>query len=372
MPNANRARVLLLIPHLGGGGAEHVTELLARHLDRSKYEIHLALATLSSECLRDSFGGIVVHELNASRIRYSALKLLRLLWDLKPKAIVSGMAHLNLLVLLLRPTFPKQTLVLVRQNGPLSATVEACRFPNVWRWIYGWAYRRADLVICQSESMAQEIKQELQVHEKRIKLLPNPVDSELIRHIGGSCAYSFDSRQYLLAVGRLVPEKGFDILLEAFAALADRFADVHLVIAGSGRLEAALREQAVRLGIAEGVRFTGHVSNPAVLFGGARLYVLSSRVEGVPNALLEAAAAGLPIVATPASGGVSELLADHEGVWLADETSAKALRAALETALQAVEPGQRCPHSWIEAFDIARAIPAYEAAIDRAMEGAAK
>jgi glycosyltransferase involved in cell wall biosynthesis len=129
-----------------------------------------------------------------------------------------------------------------------------------------------------------------------------------------------------------------------------------------------LKQQSCELGIANRVRFAGYVPSPAQFFRDSPVFVLSSRTEGIPNALLEAAAAGLPIVAMPASGGLTDLLARKEGVWLANEISVDALKLALEAALTAIKPVQRYPHSWIEPFDIARAIPAYEAAIGRALE----
>jgi glycosyltransferase involved in cell wall biosynthesis len=92
--------------------------------------------------------------------------------------------------------------------------------------------------------------------------------------------------------------------------------------------------------------------------------VLSSRHEGMPNALLEAAAAGLPIVALPASGGVADLLRDQPGTWLAREVSSTALAASLLEALADLRPGQRFTHEFIEPFRKDRAIHAYEDLIE--------
>ncbi len=95
--------------------------------------------------------------------------------------------------------------------------------------------------------------------------------------------------------------------------------------------------------------------------------MLPSRHEGLPNALLEAAAAGLPIAALPASGGVVELLRDQPGVWLAPDITAEALAASLLTALRALRPGERFAHPFMEAFRIDRAIQAYERLIDQSL-----
>jgi hypothetical protein len=80
----------------------------------------------------------------------------------------------------------------------------------------------------------------------------------------------------------------------------------------------------------------------------------------LPNALLEAAAAGLPIVALPASQGLVTLLSGHPGIWLAKEISAIGLEMALCDALTSIQSGQLFEHAWIEAFDQKKAISAHE------------
>jgi len=95
---------------------------------------------------------------------------------------------------------------------------------------------------------------------------------------------------------------------------------------------------------------------------------LPSRHEGLPNALLEAAAGGLPIVALPASGGVSDLLRNQPGVWLAPQVSAEALAASLFAALQELQLGERFAHPFVDQFQIARALHAYENLIDQTLE----
>ena len=287
--------------------------------------------------------------------------MLRLVRRLKPDVILSGMAHLNFLVLLLRPFFPSGTQVLVRQNGTVSAALAFGDLPSYTRLLYRLLYRRADRVICQTKAMAEDLARETGLAPERLIVLPNPVDVSGIR-----VTMVEDSKQWtgpgphLLAVGRLAPVKGFDLLLQAFAGVRERFPTADLLIAGGGPEEAALNSLAVQLGLQQAVCFAGHAKQPAAYFAGATLLVLSSRHEGLPNALLEAAAGGLPIVASPASQGVVDLLQGQPGVWLAPETTAEALANALLTALQSLQPGQRFPHPFIEQFSLTRSINAYE------------
>ncbi len=128
-----------------------------------------------------------------------------------------------------------------------------------------------------------------------------------------------------------------------------------------------MKAQCRKLGLEAAVRFAGYVKRPSAYFPGATAFVLSSRHEGLPNALLEAAAGGLPIVALPASEGVVELLRDQPGSWLAKEISSEALGECLLSALNDLNPGERFEHRFIEEFRIDHAIKAYEDLIDEAL-----
>jgi glycosyltransferase involved in cell wall biosynthesis len=178
---AKRVRILLLIPHLGGGGAEQVTALLARGLSPEKYELHLELITQARADGAALPPWVKVHTLGASRVRAGAIRLVRLVRRLRPEVILSGMAHLNFLVLLLRLFFPSSTRVLVRQNGTISAALAHGGLPRYTRLLYRLLYRNADRVICQSRAMAADMAGLIQIGSEQIAVLPNPVDMDGIR-----------------------------------------------------------------------------------------------------------------------------------------------------------------------------------------------
>jgi glycosyltransferase involved in cell wall biosynthesis len=368
MPLNSPPRILLLIPHLGGGGAERVMELLARNLPAGEYEVHLGLVTEAENGDRGLPAWVQVHALGAQRVSWGAFRLLRLIRRLKPDLILSGIFHLNFLVLLMRPMLPKETRVLVRQNGTASAALAFGGLPWYSGPFYRLLYRRADRVICQTKAMAEDLVKELGLAEDRIAVLRNPVDVDEIRNsIRLDLAPWEGSGPHLLAVGRLSREKGFDLLLRALVLVRREFPAADLLIGGAGPEEAALKAECHALGLGSAVRFAGYLASPWSYFPGATVFVLPSRHEGLPNALLEAAAAGVPIVALPASGGVADLLRGQPGVWLAPEISAEALAASLLAALQALRPGERFPHGFVEEFRIDCAIRAYAGLIDQTL-----
>ncbi len=279
--------------------------------------------------------------------------------------ILSGMAHLNILVLMLRPFFPLKTRIIIRQNCTVSPVLVSNELPAWIRLFYRVFYHLADRVICQSQSMADDLCAETHLSREEIAVLANPIDVEGIRAAtAGAQRLWIGPGPHLLAVGRLSHEKGFDLLLQAFSSVIECFPTAILAIAGEGHDEAALKAQCHALRLDVAVRFVGRVSSPATYFPGASLFVLPSRSEGLPNALLEAAAGGLPIVALPASGGLEDLLRGQPGAWVASQVSLPALRTSLLEALEALEPEERFAHRWVEHFNLSRSISAYEDLID--------
>lgn len=370
MARASRPRfkILLLVPHLGLGGAQHVLATLARNLDKTKYEVHLGLLTQSSIDDCEFSSSITVHCLGATRARYATPSLVALVRRIRPAVILSGMAHLGLLVLLLRFLFPSGTRIIVRQNGSLSAALAARRSPLLARLLFAFSYRRASAIICQTQATATELQSALRLEQSQFHVLPNPVDIDSLRGAPPLCEpTSHLPRPYLLAAGRLVPEKGFDLLLESFATLAEDYPAIRLLIAGQGPCMPALTAQCQSLGIADRVVFPGSVSQLSRYFPLALAFVLSSRQDELPNALLEAAAAGLPIIATPSSPGLAALLRNQPAVWLAPSISANSLHSALRSALPVIESQPRFHHAWIEPFELKTAVAAYEALIDQTL-----
>lgn len=353
--------VLFVLPSLQGGGAERVATTLLRHLDPARFTLALAILDGTNPVFaRDLPSDIEVIDLGCRRVRYAPVSLLRLIWQRRPTVVFSMMGHLNLMLALLKPLLPGGVRLFARETNALSAMLEAEPGGEMWRLGYRWLYRRLDNIVSQSESNALELVRDFHVAPGRVRVIRNPLD---IERIGQLAAEPLDEEPWgrhdlpLVAAGRLAHVKGFDILLEAIALLGNP--RVHLTILGEGPLRGDLELLAEDLGIAHQVRFLGFQPNPYKYFARAGAVVLSSRFENFPNVVLEALACGVPVIATPAEGGIHEMAEQESNVILADAVSARSLATALAAHL--VEKRQPHVPADLAAYSATRVAAQFEA-----------
>jgi glycosyltransferase involved in cell wall biosynthesis len=308
-----RKKVLLLIPTLKGGGAERFFSILLRHLDRTSFEPHLALLRAEGEYLRDLPDDVKVHDLECSRGRYAPPGLVRLVWKLRPQAVLSTSPQANMALTLSSPFLPRGTRVLLSEaNMPSAELEDGVAHPRLWTWLYRHLYKRADKVVCLCDAMMDDLALHFDVPREKLMRIYYPVDLQRVRESADSEGNPFAGPgPHLAAVGRLCRQKGFDLLLEALAAVRTHLPQASLTILGQGPLLAELTQQAEGLGLADAVRFLGFQRNPWQYLKHADVFVLPSRYEGLPNVLLEALALGTPIVATDCPGAIREVRALH-------------------------------------------------------------
>ncbi len=238
----------------------------------------------------------------------------------------------NLLGLLLRRSWPMRLVTTV--HGWTDRTGRA----PLYHWLDRRLLAHYDRVICVTESLREECLG-LGTPTERCHFVPNaieaPADPPALRRRGTEGAGC-----RLGAVGRLSPEKGFDLLIRAADELLRRGWDVSLRIAGDGPARADLERLIGDLGRGDRIALVGHLGDPGELYRDVDAFVLSSRREGLPNVLLEAMAFALPCLATKV-GGVGPMLRNgHDGL-LAEPDSIPALVGGLERLLEDASLGAR-------------------------------
>ena len=185
-------------------------------------------------------------------------------------------------------------------------------------------YPRADVVVVQTRSVAAWAG--AFVPSTRVRVVPNPVRK---LSAGSPRPDALGQRNTAVAVGRLGREKGFDLLLDAYARSKLTEAGWQLVILGDGPERDSLQRRIEQLGLQGSVLMPGIVKNPEQWLQHAQLFVLSSRFEGFPNALLEAMQCGLPVAAFDCPSGPGEIVRHEQTGLLVPAGDADALAAAI-------------------------------------------
>ena len=323
-----KPRILLLSTSLGMGGADRQILYLARALLAHGYQVRLVSMTPLEEMGRQALAqGLPVSSLDMKRGRAdwpAFQRLVDLLQEWQPHLLTSFMYHANLLGRLAG----KWTGV------PLIVTsIRSERNGNASRdWLMRLTNWMDHCCTTNSQEVANSLSKQGLLSSRKSRVIPNGVD---VTALTASAGERVRVRRELdigpadfvwLAVGRLLPQKDYATLLQAFQLLAN--ASARLLIAGRGPLLEELQLQAQQLGIASQVTFLGVRQDIAGLLAAADGFVLSSAWEGMPNVVMEALAAARPVVATRV-GGVSELVTSGTSGLLVPPVNPTALSEAM-------------------------------------------
>lgn len=325
--------IMIVIHSLRGGGAERVAVDLSAYWQRLGYQV--SIVTQMSEktdaypvpagikryvmgTAHESGGGLRGALANWRRVR----RLRKLIKKHKPDCVLGMMTTASILAVMAAKGLPCRVIVSEHTHPPMK------KLPESWVRLRRWAYPRAHAVVALTGGTARWIRDH--IPGSRVVVIPNAVRWPLQPQEPHVPVPNKGDRLRLLAVGRLHLVKGFDLLIQAFAMLANYFPDWDLVILGEGDERAALQKQIDEAGLTKRVYLVGRVGNMAEWYQSADLYVLSSRAEGLSNTLLEAMASGLAVVATDCDTGPREIIRDNiDGVLVNPPENADALAAHL-------------------------------------------
>jgi len=330
---------------LGGGGAERVMATLANEFNRAGFEVDLVLVNQAGSYLNDLDPGINVVNLASRRTLYSLLPLIRYLRKRRPEVLFSTMGYMNIIAILARVFSGVSSRLFVREAVTVSVSAKNTGdFKEKFiMFMLKYFYAVSDGVITPCQGVAEDLIRVVGVSKKLVTVIPNPLDLKAIRERSitplDHLRINSNDMPLILGVGRLTAQKDFQTLISAFDKVAKVYR-VRLIILGEGEERNALEELIELKGIKGLVEMPGYIENPFVYMKQAAVYVLSSRWEGLPNTLLQAAAAGTCIVATDCPSGPKEIL--EQGRWgklvpVGDvDAMAKAIIDALEGRLKKI------------------------------------
>ncbi len=307
-------RIVFLTTGLAYGGAEAQLGRVATRLKARGWEVRvISLMPPRAYVEELEAAGIPVFSLGIRQKLPSPrpiLRLARIIREWRPHIVHSYMVHANLLARLVRFIAPMPVLICSARN-----INEGGRLREI---LYRLTDSLCDLTTQVSQAGLERYVRVGAVPRHKIRYIPNGVDTECFKPNPESRLKIRGEMEVdgfvWLAVGRFDPQKDYPTLLRSFAQVAHKDLNTVLLIAGDGPLRKAMESMARDSAIQKHVRFLGIRQDIPQLMNAADAYVMSSSWEGMPNALLEASATGLPIVATDVGGNREVVLHKKTGV----------------------------------------------------------
>jgi glycosyltransferase involved in cell wall biosynthesis len=309
-----RAKVLSFISSLAGGGAERVLTEILSHITRENINPTLLLLyPFDDSPYREYLPGdvkvtVVARKSDSFFEKVKQLiNLMKFVRKEKPRVIVSILTHTNIMALFSGMLFRISVIVCEHVNlGEILNTRAGKRILGLpARPLVKILYRYAGRVIAVSEGIRENLVGEFNISAEKIEIIRNPMDLKRITKLTGvppDHPFFEERAPVIIAAGRLVPQKRFDILIEAFGMVLSEM-DARLIVLGEGPQKGALKKLAGDRGIADKVSFAGFQKNPYCFLSKAEVFVLSSGYEGLPMVLLEAMACGI-LLSPPTAGQV--------------------------------------------------------------------
>jgi len=295
-------KVLLYIGSMQKGGAQRVMSVIADCLINMDCEVVLINDIIPVE-------GVPEYEINRNVRRnfldnsskpnfflknfHRIAKLRQTIILEKPDCILSFLGPTNIRMLISSIGLKVRKVVSVR-NDPYREYGRGLK-----RWISRLVFLLSDFTVFQTRDASTYFSKS--VRQKSV-VIPNPVSDEFYQHDWSG------KGQNIVAIGRLHSQKNYPLLIKAFAKISQQYKNTNLDIYGDGTLKENLKHLCKELGVSKRVNFHGTVSNIPEILENSKLFVMSSNYEGMPNALMEAMAVGVPVISTDCPcGGPKEL-----------------------------------------------------------------
>jgi len=330
-------QISILLPDLGGGGAERVSIDIARSFAAWGHDVEFVLMSAIGDFLAETRREFSVVDLGADRTRDVPRKLAGYLREKRPMALIANMWPLTSAAVLGRALSRHTCRLLLVEHCIMSQQYAdwGLLHNSYMRASMTATYRWADKVAAVSEGAATDTARLSGLRSGRVSVLHNPIPPRPTPdHVAMAQAeklWCCPPGKRVLTVGSLKESKNHPLLLRAFARIPDPQA--RLMLVGTGQGEAGLRALAGDLGIAGRVIFAGFHPDPTPFYRTADLFVLSSDYEGFGNVIVEAMACGTPVVSTDCPSGPAEILEGGRYGRLVPVRDPAALAAAIQAAL---------------------------------------
>lgn len=358
-PHEEPLKLVVFLADVTGGGAERMTVAIANGMAERGMEVDMVLAAARGPYLTEISDAVKVVDLDTGSVSRSLIPLARHLRRADADVMLTTLPHTSFIAVLAARLSGRAVPTVVREANTPQRTALA------WSSVRGrmahalapMAYRMAAGAIAVSDGVKDAMVDVLGVPEAKIAALYNPVVTPELRELASNEPehpwFAEDQPPVVLGVGSLTPRKDFGTLIEAFSMLDDK--ETRLVILGEGPERQALQEQAKSLGLTGRVDMPGFVQNPYAFMARAAVYVMSSKLEGLPGTLVQALACGCPAVSTDCPSGPREVLRNGELGPLVPVGDAVAMARAISATMSAPTDRQALIGS-VERYDATRVL----------------
>ncbi len=300
-------RIAFILPHFRMGGAEQVVLRLLTSLDRTRFQPILILQSSQGALLDQVPADVECHDLGNARASRAVLRLAKILrkerFDLSYTATNAG----NLMVLAALRLSGASTRAIISEHTPLSGFLGQAKARQIRIGLMRALYPTASALVAPLPQIGEEHLSILGKRVPQFTCLPNPVVERIA---------DLPTKQRrltrLVSVGRLAEEKRFDLMIDAFAHAYAQNSDLRLTIHGEGPCRMQLETQIKVYGLEHAIKLPGLNRDIPQALADADMFLCTSRVEGLGNAIIEAMAAGLPVLSVDCPFGPPHLLENGE------------------------------------------------------------
>lgn len=321
-----KIKLLIVVPTLECGGLERNVAMICNNMDTSKYDVTLAVLNNVNQFFTINNKDIQIIDLKILNARKSLFRILKLSRTIRPDIILSTANHLNLLFGIFKCLFPKRIKIIARESSIVSINTQRSWNPVIYHWLLRVFYKNIDIIICQSKYMQNDLIENYRIKIARTCIIQNAViQPRITTEPNNTAAY-----YRLITVARLSKEKGLDRLIKAVSYLKVPF---RFMIIGEGEMRNKLQALIIELSLQDHILLKGSREEPFAEMPNPDLFLMGSFYEGFPNAMLESTAAGIPVVAFNAPGGIAEQIVNYENGILVEGNDEKEFAKAIQQAL---------------------------------------
>lgn len=314
-------KIIFTIGRLGGGGAERVVSVLANSFIEYGHEVNIITLSENDKPaypLKNNVKRIsIIKDKNENKIRYFK-RIRKTIIELNPSVVISFLTYINVYILISLIFSGIKVIVSERNDPKYSPERRLMRVLRKFTYVFASGY-------------VFQTKKATEYFSKRIRrnsiIIKNPI-SNLIPRPKPKC------KKDIIAVGRLTRQKNYIMLLNAYKKIYKKIPDYRLSIYGEGEERYNIEKYILENNLQDNVILMGQVSDIYNKINGSSLFVMASDIEGMPNALIEAMALGIPSICTNCnSGGPAELITNFENGILVEVGNEEELANAIMLVL---------------------------------------